>query len=53
MTHQVRYGIEVAGDAMGGSRTNIISCTEEEARAHQNDGWSRGVKITVEDVGQN
>lgn len=44
----VQYGIKVSGDPMGGSRDSIQIVSEEEARKHVTDGWSRGIKITTE-----
>lgn len=44
----MRYGILIGGDAQGGSRDDLILVSEEEARSHVDDGWSKAVRITIE-----
>ena len=46
-----RFAILFYGDAQGGSRDEIRMVTEEEARAFEGvPGWSKAVKITIEDL---
>lgn len=44
------YAIITHGDTQGGGRDDIRVCTEQEALAYVPDGWSRAVKIQLDEI---